>query len=144
MNIEAEHYGVNVADIDRSIEFYRDVLGFELAEQFSADGEKQGELIGVPQATGELAFIDTGTFQIELIEYDTPPNDRIYDSVDMHDIGITHLCFEVENVDSWHKKLKDDVEFETNPLILEGGVKIAYFYDPDGNQLELLETDVNQ
>jgi catechol 2,3-dioxygenase-like lactoylglutathione lyase family enzyme len=138
MTYTADHQGVNVSDIDTALEFYRDTLGFEVDMRIPMS-DVQSDIVGVEGIEGELAFVDTGGFSIELIAYSNPDNENIHEQSSGVDVGVTHLCFEVEDVNERYDELASDVEFVNSPQTVENGAQIAYARDPDGNYIELIE-----
>jgi len=135
----ADHYGLNVSDIDAALEFYRDVLELSVERRFEMSDE-QNEIIGFDgEVGGELVFLDAEGFTIELIAYDRPSGENAAASARNYDVGVGHFCFEVENVDREYERLSDDVDFINPPVTVPSGARIAYLYDPDGNVVELLE-----
>jgi len=120
---KVEHIGIQVRDLDRSIKFYTEVLGLTL--------RKRARL----NETTELAFLPIGESEIELIckstEY-TFAREGI----------VNHLTFKVADVAAVLDHLrKHKVELiHEQPLDLEPlGSRIAFFWGPDGEKMELFE-----
>lgn len=136
------HASITVSDIDKSIAFYRDVLGLRLVYTVENSGEETSRNLGVREAKLKIAILRAGKDTIELIQYVTPKgkhNDRI-----PCDIGNMHVAFRVSDIYRVYSELRErGVRFNASPLeIREGPMKgwiWAYFSDPDGAQLELLE-----
>src|SRR5205823_13882607 len=72
-SLSANHVGLTVSDLGRSIAFYRDLLGFNVAY---GRGEETAEymprLVGIPGARLMLAGLDTPGLHPDLIEYIAP------------------------------------------------------------------------
>jgi catechol 2,3-dioxygenase-like lactoylglutathione lyase family enzyme len=84
-----------------------------------------------------MAFLTLGGFTLELIEYAPVGKKRIGA---INDIGSTHICFRVNDIDRIHAELTvRQLSFIAPPYHHPSGVSMAYFSDPDGNRLELLE-----
>lgn len=118
-----EHIGIHVRDLDRSIKFYTEVLGLTLRERIRLD------------ETVEVAFFPLGESEIELIckstEY-TFAKEGI----------VNHLTFRVDDVAGILDHLREHgVELiHQQPLVIEGlGARIAFFWGPDGEKLELFD-----
>ena len=74
--LAADHTGITVSNLDRSLVFWRDVLGFELSHTAHQKGELAQEITGVEGAEIKLAVLRTrGGQKIELLEY-LAPTDR--------------------------------------------------------------------
>ena len=114
-----EHIGIYVADLDKSVAFYRDVLGLELREV-------------VETPNGRIGFIQIGDSQIELLEFDV--GERTHGIVD-------HLTFNVRDIDAMYAKLKEhNVELiDPEPKTIFNDHRILFFYGPDGERLELFQ-----
>ncbi|UVE51028.1 VOC family protein [Haloferax larsenii] len=134
----AIHYGLNVSDMDDALAFYSDLLGLDVDRQFPVS-EVQSDIVGVDGVEGDITFLDAGGFFIELIAYDEPPNENIHETVSGHDVGVAHLCLEVDDVWALYEELCDDAEFVNEPKTVGNGAQITYMRDPDGNYVELME-----
>ena len=66
------HMGIQVADLERSLGFYRDILGFEVVFQWNPQAEYIRTIVGYPDADIHAAILrlpaDTGVF-LEILEY---------------------------------------------------------------------------
>ena len=68
------HSCFTVSNLDRSIAFYRDVLGLPLVftESSQTSGDDRSETLGVARSQLRLAIFKVGETHVELIEYITP------------------------------------------------------------------------
>jgi len=99
--IAADHTGFTVSNLERSLAFWRDVLGFELSHRAHQAGEMAAEITGVAGAEIKLAVVKApGGHKIELLEYLAPPDRK--KSVDLRpcDIGAVHVALTVDNLDA--------------------------------------------
>ena len=68
--LAADHTGITVSNLERSLAFWRDVLGFELSHRVDQKGELAAEITGVPDAEISLAVLKApGGHKIELLQY---------------------------------------------------------------------------
>jgi catechol 2,3-dioxygenase-like lactoylglutathione lyase family enzyme len=139
---EAHHYGVTVSNLEESLEFYRDMLGLEVVsrghvEKGSEDADKFDDFVGVDGVDVEVVFLDAGGCQVELLRYHEPPGDDANEGVSNNDVGASHFCLQVDDIDAVYEDLADEVEFQNEPITLSKGVRVAYMFDPDGNIVEL-------
>jgi catechol 2,3-dioxygenase-like lactoylglutathione lyase family enzyme len=75
---------------------------------------------------------------LELIEYAAPPNGPA--ALPNNGIGAAHVCIEVEDIDAAVGELAaEGVEFLSDPIYHDSGVRWVYCKDPDGITAELLE-----
>ena len=107
---------LGVRDLHASIAWYRDVLGFELLYE-------AGEM-GWCELQTPVHRVNVGLSQLE------NPEVR----------GGTTLTFGVQDVDQARARLTQrDVKFDGETQTIPGMVKLATFFDPDGNKLMLYE-----
>ena len=137
------HYGLNVSDMEVALEFYRDTLGFDVDRQFPVSG-LQSDIVGVDGVEGDIVFLDTGEFEIELIAYTNPENENVNEHVSGHDVGVSHICITVSDVNERYHELSPTVEFINTPQTVGDGAQIAYARDPDGNYVEFYEPPADE
>src|SRR5215469_12252214 len=90
--ISADHTGITVSNLDRSLAFWRDVLGFEFSHAAHQTGELAEEITGVTGAEIKLAVLKTpGGHKIELLEY-LAPTDRKRVNLRPCDVGFVHVA----------------------------------------------------
>jgi catechol 2,3-dioxygenase-like lactoylglutathione lyase family enzyme len=135
------HVGISVSDLDRSIEFYRQMLGLELAGPiFPFAGPLFEQVMALENPQGRIGFLSNGSLQIELFEFARPnpaPKDPNYSVADR---GISHFCVEVTDLaGTYERLLAAGVRFHCPVLTFPSGIKATYARDPDGNVFELLE-----
>lgn len=135
-NARAHHFGVTVTDLDRAVEFYRDVIGLDVLERFSVTGEGFSTGVGIEDATGEFVHLDAGDTRLELVEYDPEGQSR---NGEINQPGTKHLGFEVEDIDAFYRGLPDGVETLSEPQTTESDTRILFVLDPEENLVEVLE-----
>ena len=133
------HTSFTVSDIDRSVAFYRDILGMELVAQFEGSGQIVETILGMPGAHLKTAFLKMGDYTLELIQY-LSPKGKPYNRRTC-DVGPCHIAFLVADINEAYKTLSaKGVHFKSAPQggELEGKPHWAcYMTDPDGITLEL-------
>src|SRR5207302_10220919 len=96
--ISADHTGITVENLERSLAFWRDMLGFELSHTAHQTGELAREITGVTGSEIKLAVLKTpGGHKIELLEYLAPP-DRKHAEVRPCDVGHVHVALLVDDL----------------------------------------------
>jgi hypothetical protein len=70
----ADHTGITVSNLERSLAFWRDVLGFELSHRAHQTGDLAAEITGVPGAEISIAVLKGHGHKVELLEYLAPPS----------------------------------------------------------------------
>lgn len=145
------HVCITVADIEKALEFYRDVLGLESIGSLRNE-KADGAVLGFPGQQIEIhadhlcGKRKEDATVIDLIEFITPKTvvgDGPYQQ--MNHVGITRMAFDVDDTDAIHTKLlqRGDIEMLCEPqsvLAPTGGtLRILTFKDPFGIVLELIE-----
>jgi catechol 2,3-dioxygenase-like lactoylglutathione lyase family enzyme len=127
-----DHIGIMTNDLQQSLEFYTDVLGFSVSRQM-----EMAELSAV--------FVEKDGIKIELMKYrgkNVPKRSEVaklrigVSSIPIND----HITFSVDDIEATVAELKEKgVKFGLEPIQLEGGMKIASFKDPNAMLIELVE-----
>jgi lactoylglutathione lyase len=141
------HAGVTVGDMERSLGFYRDVLGLEVESDVLIDHPYVFELTAVPATEVRVVFLcvpgSESATRIELLEY--RGLERHPASARPCDPGHGHLCLSVADVAEMHARLlaagyrarsEAPVTYAAGP---RKGAKAVYATDPDGYHVELFE-----
>ena len=138
--LNTNHTGLTVSDIDRSLAFYRDVLGFETTDKVHHKSEIVGTLTGVEGAEIFIAFVNLPGHQIELLQY-LKPNDRKLSDLRNCDTGASHIALQVDDIDAVVEAIKvGGFEAFSAPIVVPAGPrkggKNVYTRDPDGVVIE--------
>lgn len=141
----AHHMGFTVASLDRSIAFYRDVLGFELAFRWNPQAPYIGALVGYPTVDlhGAILRLPGTDVCLELLEY----RGIARQFVDMANgnTGNGHIAFVVDDLDTFYATLTAAGVASVGPPITptlgpNRGGRAVYMIDPDGFRVELIQT----
>jgi catechol 2,3-dioxygenase-like lactoylglutathione lyase family enzyme len=142
--VAADHTGITVSNLERSLAFWRDVLGFELSHTAHQKGELAREITGVQGAEIKLAVLKTPRgHKIELLEYLAPP-DRKCVSLRPCDVGSVHVALLVEDLDPVLAQIaasgwKAAGKPQTLTAGPNAGKRVVYVRDPDGMTIELMQ-----
>lgn len=137
---DIRHTGIVVDDLEASLCFYQDMLGFEVVKRMDEAGDFIDQislLKNVKVTTVKMALPDGQ--MIELLYYHTHPGKR--DVRKICDIGIAHIAFTVDDLDSEYDRLKKEgVQFNASPqLSPDGYAKVTFCKAPEGTFVELVE-----
>jgi catechol 2,3-dioxygenase-like lactoylglutathione lyase family enzyme len=136
------HIGISVVNLERSLLFYRDLLGLELVAQDTFGDERYDRIFALERVSGRAAILRKGNFQVELFEFARPKPKLSDRQQPVSDHGITHFCIEVVDIEREYERLKSaGVRFHCSPFKFAEGTKATYGRDPDGNAFELLEVN---
>jgi len=113
------HAMIYVKDVERSLGFYRDLLGFKMIEDFQHDGKSVYARLRAPGGDGTIALHQAG------------PNDSIASN------GV-RLYFEIRELEQFCRKLQQKNFYITKlPRLMPWGWHHAYLNDPDGHEISL-------
>ena len=118
------HSGIAVNDLDRAIEFYRDVLGMDVANVARDDLKGLGR-----------ADLRSGSSIVVLFQRPNPiERDALAED------GVTHQAFFVDgdDFDTAEERMRAaGVRIHEVPVVERRSGRGFYFFDPDGNLLQL-------
>lgn len=145
---EVMHIGVTVSDMDRSIDFYKNVLGLTFAGEILMEGKETDLLFNRKNCKARVAYLNGSDHvmapPIELIQFVGNAAEQM--PSDLHRTSISEICFKVDDIDQVYQHLlKNGVECLSEPQFFDftasgfGKSKAIYFKDPDGVILELMQ-----
>ncbi|MBM3264962.1 MAG: VOC family protein [candidate division Zixibacteria bacterium] len=142
-----DHISVTVSDLERSLAFYRDMLGLKEVERHRLEGETISRMTGkknVVMQVVRLAAPDTPGVLIDLQQYVYPTGE--VSTAKLGDAAHAHFCFGVPDVrQAYQELLAKGVEFISDPVCFDlewGVVHVVFFKDPDGFILELVQSPI--
>jgi len=125
------HCGISVPDLEASVAWYRDMLGFSVEKRLTLD-----------VVSAKIAFMKHGDFSIELFQVEGAAplrEDRRYPDRDICTHGTKHIAFAVEDVHKFVDALKKrgvDIAMDVN--VMESKA-MAFIRDNAGNLIEIVE-----
>jgi catechol 2,3-dioxygenase-like lactoylglutathione lyase family enzyme len=132
------HVGITVEDMDRTLAFYCDLLGFKVEKDVAYSGEVS-KLFGLPGSDVRLVWIRGFGLRVELIKFNSPEVKKVAPK-EINETGITHFSIEVKNIQEWYERLvKAGVELTCSPVSPRPGVKSTYIKGPDGVTIQMQE-----
>lgn len=123
------HWALKVHDLERSLAFYRDTLGFdEMLRLSKTDGPPEGHFSLVYLRVTDLQYL-------ELF-----PDGRGEDAADERTTGMTHICLQVDSIAKTANQLRSlgIALYRPERLGLDGNNQ-CWILDPDGNRIEFME-----
>lgn len=118
-----DHIGIKSHDIEKSLDFYTRILGFQILERIDLVGRS-------------FYFIGNDDTRIEI--EDANPGDVRLDCSTGY--GLYHIALVVTDIDSLAERLKKEgVTFLMDPIQLREDRKIAFIQDPDGVHIQLID-----
>jgi catechol 2,3-dioxygenase-like lactoylglutathione lyase family enzyme len=134
------HVGLSVSRLERSLAFYRDLLGLTVIEDGFFEGTQYDRIFRLREAKGRVALLSGAGFQLELFEFEQPLPASRDPLAPVCNHGISHICLEVDDLNAlYNQLLAARVDFHTPPSLFFGSVWATYARDPDGNVIEFIE-----
>ena len=135
-----DHVSIVVADMERSVAFYVNILAMKLLDSSLRDIEFSEKATGIRGVALKIAYLESAGMKLELIEY-IHGTRRFERKSDNETLG--HLCLNVKGLNGFYKDNEDSVDFVSEPLRIPAGPNkdgyMLYLFDPDYNKIELIE-----
>ena len=139
------HTGIQVADLDRSVAFYRDILGFELVFQWNPQADYIRTIVGYPDADIHAAILRMpgSDYFLEILEYRNV--EKVPVDTRTANPGTAHLAFFTDDCEGLYAELTakgvKSVSAPVMPTIGPNtGGRAVYMIDPDGIRVEFIQT----
>ena len=129
------HVGHCVTDLERSVRFYVEALGFEEQRRLTAPDEATSKLLRIPAPVNLSAvYLGHGGFVLELLHFDRDGN-QPQRARDLTEPGLTHISLNVDDISATCAtvvelggEVLDDTDLGVAVLVR----------DPDGQLIELI------
>ena len=142
--LRPNHMGIQVADLDRSIEFYRDILGFELVFRWNPQAEYIRTVVGYPEADIHAAVLRMPGAEVflEILEYRNVEKSAV--DTRTANPGTAHMAFTTDDCDALYAELTakgvPSVSQPVTPSVGPNkGGRAVYMIDPDGIRVEFIQ-----
>lgn len=142
MSLQLSHLGICVSDLEASLAFYRDVLGFEPAGELEVEGEPGATLLRLRPLSLRAVYLRRDGTTIELLHYASPGHEGDGEPRAMNALGLTHLSLRVDDLGA----LLTQLEARGVPILHDTridepalGARAVFVTDPDGTLVELVE-----
>ncbi len=143
----ADHTSFSVSNLERSLAFYVDLLGFTLLWQREITNQYFRDIVGIPDCVVKAAHlaIPHSTHKLELFEYAAPRGEPAVPRVNQP--GSAHLSLYVDDLPAAYEALKArGAQFRSPPIEIDAGANkggwALYLLDPDGIPVELFQPPV--
>lgn len=111
------HVGIYVRNLDKSIQFYKELFGFEIVREFTSGEAK-------------IAMLDLGDGMLELVQRPGSPGNP-------PEGNWSHLALRDPDFDTTVTKLESK-NVSTKIIEMDSGAKLCFFSDPDGHVIEIM------
>ena len=123
------HVGLTVSDLDRSIAFYRDILGLEFQGEIFMEGEETDKMFRRANCKARVAYLNGSKAieapPVELIQF---VDSKIHkEQSDLFTTSISEVCFYTDDIDFVYKTLiENHVECLSEPQYLSVDDYLVY------------------
>ena len=142
------HVGLTFSDLERSIAFYRDILGLDFQGEIFMEGKETDKMFRKANCKARVAYLNGSKAveapPIELIQFVDSKTNKVKSN--LFTTSISEVCFYTNDIDSAYKKLlENNVECLSEPQYFDfrengfGESRAFYFRDPDGIILEMMQ-----
>jgi catechol 2,3-dioxygenase-like lactoylglutathione lyase family enzyme len=136
------HTSFTVADMESSLSFWTEALGFRLVARGPWQSDALGRVVGVPGVKMDIAILEGYGHGIELIACYTPEAEAL--DVQPHRPLASHLAFDVDDIKATTRTLLDagaslqgEIDFLDDDPNDSGWA--VYLRDPNGIIIELIQ-----
>lgn len=138
-----DHSAIAVQDVDRSLTFYTDLLGFRVGGRSLNRGVEQDRLDGLGDCEVDVVGLepaDVATPHLELLGYRRPPGRTLDAEVRANDAASTRLVLRVDDLEGLAGRLRDVGAAFVSPgvVTLRDDGRGAAIRDPDGHMIVLV------
>jgi len=135
------HVGLTVTDLDKSANFYRDIVGMEEGARAHSANAQFAALVNLPGAQLKSVFLTLDGVTLQLLQYLTQRGNAL--ELAHNNIGSPHLSFFVPDIAAKYQSLTSNGEVRITSSIItnaSGTIRSFYIADPDGVPIEFVES----
>ena len=130
MKLELHHINLSTQDVKKLEIFYKDILFLDTQSDDLPTLEKKKGY------SGDVSFVGDGKVQMHLAQKDLSVNFKTGHSINPVEKG--HIAYRTDDIEAFKKHLKENnIEFTDWGDIGVSGWHQIFFYDPDGNIIEV-------
>lgn len=139
------HVALVAEDMPTLIDFYTQVLGFEVKRRYEVKTADFQRGVGVPgaEAMGVHLSLPNSPVELELFQFIAPRLPPAGAPLPANQPGYRHMALVVDNIQAAYAELKaKGITFLSEPITFKepkevAGFQFVYFRDPEGNIIEL-------
>ena len=130
MKLELHHINLSTQDVKKLETFYKDILFLDTQSDDLPTLEKKKGY------SGDVSFVGDGQVQMHLAQKDLSVNFKTGHFINPVEKG--HIAYRTDDIEAFKKHLKENnIEFTDWGNIGVSGWHQVFFYDPDGNIIEV-------
>ena len=130
MKLELHHINLSTKDVKKLESFYKDILFLDTQSDDLPTLEKKKGY------SGDVSFVGDGKVQMHLAQKDLSVNFKTGHFINPVEKG--HIAYRTDDIEAFKNHLKENnIEFTDWGDIGVSGWHQIFFYDPDGNIIEV-------
>lgn len=138
------HTGIVVDNIKKSLNFYKNILGFKVKKRMIEKGLTTDKLSKLNKTKIETIKMTVGKKKkdmIELLYFHSHKRKNLSQNYNISKIGISHFAVTVDNLDKMFTKMRKlKVKFISEPILSnDGNVKLTFCRAPEGTLIEMVQ-----
>ena len=136
------HIGICVAELERSVAFYRDALGFEEISRLQVSGPESARLLQLEGGAVHAVYLQRDGTRIELLFYPQAGHQGARAPAPMNRLGLTHISLRVADLDAVVAAVASLGGACLDATRIDNDAwrsKAVFVTDPDGLRIELLQ-----
>lgn len=136
------HLGICVADLHRSVAFYRDLLGFRTMTEVAVEGADADKLLRLEGVVQRTVFLERDGVRLALFEFASPKATGAAEPRAMNERGMAAIMLRVDDLEKTLEACRRagaPILEETRTDYPDFGSKLVFIADPDGVLVELVE-----
>ena len=134
------HTGIITNNMSASLNFYHNILGLEIIQDFNDSSEYINLITGIENGSAHFIKLKgEDGFVLELLEYPSHPTDPL--DISIINVGVLHIALSVYNSEKVYEHLvKNNVKVLSEPVLSSEKIaKVFFCLDPDGTRVEIVE-----
>ena len=135
MKVKLHHINLSTENVETMDAFYRDVMRLDLADDDLPALKNDADVY-----TGDVAFVTDGDMHLHLARKDVQAGFRTGQIV--NPVARGHIAYRTDDIEAFKAHLDaQGVEYSDWGNSAVAGWYQIYFYDPDGNVIEVHQAD---
>ena len=134
------HTGIITNNMSASLNFYHDILGLEIIQEFTDSSEYINVISGIENGSAHFVKLKgEDGFVLELLEYPSHPTKPV--NLSIINVGGLHIALSVYDSDKVYEHLvKNNIKVLSKPILSSEKIaKVFFCIDPDGTRVEIVE-----
>ena len=134
------HTGIITKDLDKSIQFYRDILGLEVIQEMTDSSIYINKITNIKNGIAKFAKLRMNDGSVlELLCYPSHPSSP--HCLSILNVGICHIALRVKSaIDTYKHLKKNKITTLSEPVLSSEGIaKVFFCLDPDEVRVEIVE-----